>query len=198
MGIHASAVRQNVAQGESDYYLVRGSSSSDSLPPPPVDLSYPRCLCGDKFVVNHLLLWQNVMLWDNMQVPYSSVIRFLFLPRLKVLYKLETRRFFLWDSEWPTLGSCLTGSHLFLMFPLSFTCFLSWASMLVRPWAFLVLFEPPESDFGCRCHDSLLLNSPIHLLPRNVSGKILETTPPPTPTFQFILKSWACSPAGFS
>lgn len=106
MGIHASAVRQNVAQGESDYYLVGGSSSSDSLPPPPVDLSYPRCLCGDKFVVNHLLLWQNVMLWDNTQVPYSSVTRFLFLPRLKVLYKLETRRVFLWDSEWPTLGSC--------------------------------------------------------------------------------------------
>lgn len=36
------------------------SSSSDSFPPPLVNLRYPKHLCGQKFVVNYLFLWQTM------------------------------------------------------------------------------------------------------------------------------------------
>lgn len=172
MGIYAPAVCQNVAWEELDYCLV-GASSSDSFPPPPGALSDPRRLSGDKSMVSHLLLWQNKMLWDNTWASPSRWATFCPCPDSKSRangnqgsFLWRTLNSFLWEAV-------LISSRPLTMFPLPF-CFLSWASVLVLPGAFLLLFELLESDLRRRCHDSLLLSSPIHVLPRNVSGKTLE------------------------
>jgi len=105
------------------------------------------------------------------------------------------RESFLWRTLncllWEAL---LTSNHLFPVFPLPFICFLSCALMLVLPCTFLLLFEPPESNFGHRCHDSLLLYSSHQFMYcQEMSQEKFWN-----PLFQFILKSWAFSPAGFS
>lgn len=74
MGIYPPAVCQMLSGKNWITTLSGVILASDSLPPPPGDRSNPTWLCGDKCVVNHLLLWQNKMLWDNMQASHSNVV----------------------------------------------------------------------------------------------------------------------------
>lgn len=55
------------------------SSSDGTFPPRAVDLSYPRYLCGEKFVENALLPG-SLRLWENLQACDSSVVHSLFCP----------------------------------------------------------------------------------------------------------------------
>lgn len=92
-------------------------------------------------MVNHLLLWQNVMLWGHMQVSYSSVVHFLFLrcSTLKIRYKCRNLgKFSVEASELPSLGSC-PHKHLFPHVPTAF-CFFSLLGSSPDPTLSLSLF----------------------------------------------------------
>lgn len=130
-------------------------------------------LCGEKFIVNHMLPWWNMMLWGN--TSYRTAVWSIFCsPSHMHIGNLKE------SLPWRTLSCCLIAFHLF--------------AFLDLPQASLVLLKLLESEFGCRYH---ILSGVITTFCRThqcsycqgISGKTLES---PDSDYPSILSIWSC------